>query len=94
LACIPTDYISLLENIFLAQLFYSSDRSFYGNKKSFGALIKEFAYLEKEGITICIDSKEVRIYLTLVLVLGDNLGLNSILGFQESFSAKFFLSNM
>jgi hypothetical protein len=90
LACIPTDYISLLENIFLPQLFCSSDRSFYGNKKSFGALIKEFAYLEKEGITICIDSKEVRIYLTFVLVLGDNLGLNSIIGFQKSFSAKFF----
>lgn len=29
-------------------------------------------------------------YFTLLLILGDNLGLNSILGFDESFQANYF----
>lgn len=90
LACIPTDFISLLENIFLAQLFYSSDRSCYGNKKTFNNIIKEFEFLEREGITITVNDKQTKVYFTMVALLGDNLGLNSLLGFQESFSSSFF----
>lgn len=90
LACIPVDYVSLLENIFLAELFYSSDRTYYGNERCFANLMKELDFLEKEGITIIVDSKELKVYFTLVLVLGDNLGLNSVLGFHESFSSTFF----
>jgi len=56
----------------------------------FSALIKELVSLQEEGIMICIDGKEIKIYFSLGLVLGDNLGLNSILGFVESFSANFY----
>lgn len=37
-----------------------------------------------------IDSTELTIYFALGLVLGDNLGLNSILGYVSSFSANFY----
>lgn len=48
-------------------------------------------YLETEGITVQISSeKNVQVYFTLLLILGDNLGLNSILGFNESFQSNYF----
>ncbi|KAB0790200.1 hypothetical protein PPYR_15466, partial [Photinus pyralis] len=82
LACIPPEYSSILENVFLAQLFYSKDRTTVGNGKIFSKLLEEFKYLEEYGIEVHISSKR---YL-----LGDNLGLNSILGFNESFNANYF----
>lgn len=87
---IPPQYSSLLENILLGQLFYSSDRTAYGNSKIFSKLIQELQYLETEGITINIGSKEYKVYFTLLLILGDNVGLNSILGYNESFQAEYF----
>lgn len=89
LACIPQEYASLLENIFLAQLFYSHDRQTFGNKKVFKDLINDLLFLENEGLTIHIESKPHQIFFTLFLILGDNLGLNSILGFTESFNADY-----
>lgn len=53
LACIPPEFSSSLENIFLAQLFFSSDRETFGNRQVFSKLIEELLFLEKEGITIC-----------------------------------------
>lgn len=90
LACIPPEYLSLLENIFVAQLFYASDRKEYGNNKIFQHLINEFIFLENNGIEITIDNQHKRVYFKLVLVVGDNLGMNSVLGFEESFNAHYF----
>lgn len=91
LACMPFEFASLLENIFLAQLFYSCDRNMYGNQKIFNKLIEELIHLEQEGISIILpDGKEQRIFFTLFLILGDNLGLNSVLGFTESFNSENF----
>lgn len=90
LACIPPNFSSVLDNIFLGQLFYSSDRNCYGNKSIFSKIIEEFQYLEKHGISIKVGSQDFQVYFCLALVLGDNLGLNSIMGFQESFQSNHF----
>lgn len=90
LSCLPPEYASLLENIFLAQLSYTSDREFHGNKKVFSNLIDELKYLEEVGLKIKINNEEKQIYLPLILIMGDNLGLNSLLGFAESFNAHYF----
>lgn len=90
LVCMPPEYASLLENILLAQLFYSKDRVLVGNQKIFSKLIEEFCYLHEHGIDINVNSKTVPVYFTVILILGDNLGLNSILGFNESFNAQYF----
>lgn len=90
LASIPPKYCSLLENIFLVQLFFASDRSTYGNEITFRNLINELKYLETEGISIEINGQKERVYFVLFLLLGDNLGLNSLLGFVESFSAEHY----
>lgn len=91
LASIPVQYASLLENIFSTQLNFSTDRAQYGNKKVFYKIIQELKYLEIEGIEIQTSSgKKVQVYFTLLLILGDNLGLNSILGCHESFRSNYF----
>lgn len=91
LASILVQYAFLLENIFLTQLNFSTDQMQYGNKKIFYKIIQELKYLETEGIGIQTSSrKNVQVYFTLLLILGDNLGLNSILGFNESFRSNYF----
>lgn len=90
-ASIPVKYASLLENIFLTQLSFSADRTEFGNKSIFNKIIQELKYLETEGIEIQTSSgKKIHVYFTLLLILGDNLGLNSILGFHESFQSNYF----
>lgn len=37
-----------------------------------------------------INNEVIRVYFPLLLIAGDNLGLNSLLGFSESFSADYF----
>lgn len=90
LACTPPQYASLLDNILLAQLFFSSDRTSYGNLKVFSKLIDELKFLEQEGITVCTADGDRHVYFVLFLILGDNLGLNSILGFTEGFNSDFY----
>lgn len=89
IAGIPTAYASSLENIFLGELLYSTDREIFGNKMSFTPIINELKYLENFGITICVDDKEYQIVFSLLALLGDNLGLNDLLGYNKSFAANF-----
>lgn len=88
IATIPPEFSSRLENIFIACLFHSSDRSYFGNKTVLNPLIKEFSDLEINGIYIQ-ETKE-HVYFAVSLVLGDNLGIHSLLGLTESFSSNYF----
>lgn len=85
--CFPPEVGSLLENIFVAALFYSGDRVEFQNHSTFSEIIKELNFLQSEGVSIDTGCGYQRVYFALGLVLGDNLGLNQILGFQEGFSA-------
>jgi len=89
---IPPEYLSSLENIFIAYLFHSEDRGIQkvNNHIMFNALIKELIDLHENGISVTVNLNTYQIYFALGLVLGDNLGLNSILGFTESFSANHY----
>lgn len=82
----PPKYSSRLENIFLWGLFYSSDRVTFSNKNVFQPFVNELKYLESEGVLI----NGKRIYFIAPLLLGDNLGINSITGMTESFSSIYF----
>ncbi|XP_071632320.1 uncharacterized protein [Temnothorax longispinosus] len=87
---IPLKYSSKLENIFLWGLFHSSDRVTFGNNIVFRPFINELLHLETEGITINTDEGLKQIYFIAPFLLGDNLGINSLIGFQESFSSTYF----
>lgn len=69
---------------------HSHNRSQFGNEHSFHRVIKELEYLSKTGISIQVDGKIYQIYFATMALIGDNLGLNSLLGFSESFTAEFF----
>jgi len=89
LPCLPPELASSLENIFLIQLFKSNDRQEFGNQVIFAELISELNFIENVGIDILYNGEMYRVFFSLGLILGDNLGLHSILGFTESFIARF-----
>ena len=87
---LPPEYQSTIDNILLALLYKTSYRKEFGDEKVFAPLIAELAKLEKEGIIISSPSGPTRVYFVLGLLLGDNKGLNSLLGFVECFVANYF----
>ncbi|XP_047995688.1 uncharacterized protein LOC125233664 isoform X1 [Leguminivora glycinivorella] len=86
---LPLQYLSLLENILVASLFNTSLKK-YGKDSLFHLLISELKNLETEGINIVIESKTQKVHFILGLIIGDNLGLNYLLGFSQSFSSNFY----
>ncbi|XP_011879293.1 PREDICTED: uncharacterized protein LOC105568321, partial [Vollenhovia emeryi] len=88
IACVPQDYASKLENIFLASLFLS-DCKVHGNMNLFRPVIQELIHLEKNGLIVKTNSGEKQIYFSLCLLLGDNLGIHSICGLAEGFNANY-----
>jgi hypothetical protein len=90
LKCLPPKFNSELENIFLSLIFCSSDRAEFGNDEVFDVLIDEIKYLQNVGITVNVMGQEHHVFFKMVQLFGDNLGLNSILGYTESFSANYY----
>jgi hypothetical protein len=87
--CLPSWRCSVLSNIFLTLLFHSSDRSQFGNRVVFQPVINELNYLASEGIQFNVPGYHGLIYFELALIIGDNLGIHSITGFLECFSANY-----
>lgn len=71
IAVLPHQCVALLENTFLIQFIYLSDRTRFGNGKCFGKIIEEIKFLSNTGIVIC-DTKgcETRVYFAVVALLG------------------------
>lgn len=86
----PQFLLSKLKFIFKASFIDSKDLKRVGNEHMLHQLVDELIYLEEHGIEICTSEGPITIYLVLGLILGDNLGLNTILGYNRSFNAKHF----
>lgn len=56
----------------------------------FKKLIEELNFPRNTGIKVKINNKIITIKFQLILILGDNLGLNGILGFVEYFKGNNF----
>jgi hypothetical protein len=87
---LPIEWLSSLKKIFVAMIFEAKLNSEFGNQSCLTELTDVVKKLELNGITINVDGSEYQVYFVLGLILGDNLGLNCILGFARSFSAIFF----
>nr|XP_018908747.1 PREDICTED: uncharacterized protein LOC109038217 [Bemisia tabaci] len=87
-ACLPPNKRSRLDHIFPVLITKASNRKFFGNALTFKPVIDELDELLKKGITVKISGNEEKISLRLPLLLGDNLGLNTICGFTENFSTS------
>lgn len=91
LAWVLPQFSSSLENIFLASISHSEDRSYFGNRAVFQSIIQELKRLEKQGIQVKVDNHQVRIvYFRLIAIIGENLALNYILGFNERFNSNYY----
>ena len=90
IACLPPHIASQLSSILLTMLMHTEDKKLCSNKKVFQKLIEELNFLSSSGINISVNGIQRNIKFQLTLILGDNLGLNSILGFVESFKASHF----
>ncbi|KAJ8678885.1 hypothetical protein QAD02_017989 [Eretmocerus hayati] len=86
---IPPRFASQLENILLVQLHKYSDHKQLGNKIIFRQVIRQLRALEKSGIDINVNNQNRKVYFVLPFIAGDNLGLNTILGFSPSFSSDY-----
>lgn len=84
--CFPPNFASKLQSIIVTDIFLSSDRKECSNKETFKQLIKELISLRNNGFEIFVNGKRHKIYAITALIIGDFLGLNSILGFTSSFS--------
>jgi len=87
LAYLPPELFPLIDNIFLISLFKTDDLNTFGNEIIFKDLISELNFLESSGIDITVNEKNYTLYFSLGLIVGDNLGLHTILGFVQSFVA-------
>jgi len=89
LPCLPPELSSSINYIFLAGLFKSFDRTEFGNVAIFKHIVDQLNFLENIGIVINIKGSLYRVFFSLGLILGDNLGVHSVLGFTESFVAQY-----
>lgn len=76
---------SSLKTIFITALWNSKYVKFLGNYRIFVNLINEINDLENNRIELNFSSNTVKIYFSFGLAVGDNLGVNSVLGFSKSF---------
>lgn len=90
--CLPVHMQSKISHIYAAMLFYTEDRKFkkFGNSRVLAPLIDELNKLQNVGIELTSHSRFNLIKLIPMFITGDNLGMNSILGFVECFVANYF----
>jgi len=86
----PLSDQSKLCNIFIAALLKSVDMKQFGNDLCLQTLIHELNKIEVDGIFISTKEGLKKVHFVLGLLVGDNLGLNTILEFSKSFSANYF----
>lgn len=84
---LPPKFSSRLMNIHLIALLHAQDVKKYGFDPILEPLIRDIKILESDGIELPISTS--RVYGTICQVIGDNLGMHSILGFTESFSGHY-----
>lgn len=75
--------------IYLAAVFKGKDYKEFVNEKCLFGLVRELNKLEQNGIEIQTSEGKKTVFFVLGLVLGNNLGLNTVLGFVSSFLAIF-----
>ncbi|XP_055701281.1 uncharacterized protein LOC129802993 [Phlebotomus papatasi] len=87
---IPDFLVSKLKNIFVAGFIKHRDLNEYGINKMLRGLVEILVKIEQEGTTITANNTTYHVHFVLGQILGDNLGLNQILGYTTAFNANHF----
>lgn len=88
--CFVREVKSSLNYVFLAYLTHSFNLKYFNLKTVFKDLIAELNYLAETGITVTLENHNIRIFFQFCALCGDNLGLNTLGGFCQSFSKSEF----
>ncbi|XP_058798086.1 uncharacterized protein LOC131668172 [Phymastichus coffea] len=86
---IPPEFASHLQNIFLLQICKSEFKKIVKHSKLFHPAVRQILDLQKNGITINVSGRNIKVYFDIFNISGDNLELHTLLGFNESFNSKF-----
>ncbi|KAK3911554.1 Arabinolytic transcriptional activator araR [Frankliniella fusca] len=81
--CLPQHLLSQLEYVFVAAVFLT-DHQKRRNSETFRCVLNDLKKLETEGVEITGGLLTLRIFFAVVLIIGDNKGVNGITGFTES----------
>lgn len=90
LGCLPPRIASKLDCIFFHSLIKANEKKISTNKYTFQQIIKELKFLQKYSIFVNDGNTKHVVKFQLITVLGDNAGLNEILGFVKSFKRDYF----
>lgn len=85
---LPPKFNSVLMNIHLISLFHAQDLHKYGLDAVLEPLMRDLKNLESQGLSLPFSDEPV--FGTISQIIGDNLGMHTILGFNESFSSHYF----
>lgn len=85
---LPPKFNSVLMNIQLVSLFHAQDLHKYGFDVKLELLINDMKKLESQGLSLPFSDEQI--YGTISHITGDNLGMHTILGLNESFSSRHF----
>ena len=85
---LPLHLVAKLSNILISSIFYTKHRKVFVTLAVFQRTIDDINDLCTNGVEINVNGQTRQIFFKCVMILGDNLGLNCICGFTESFSAK------
>lgn len=89
IANVPPKYRSTLTNMFLLMLYTSSDAKMYGYEPLLAQFIVDMNSLSTDGLDIRTEHFDGNIKVGIAQVVGDNLGIHSLFGFAEGFTANY-----
>ncbi len=86
--CLPPMLLSSLSSCFLLAVYKSDDAKTYGIDSVLQRITDDIMDLEVRGLLIDTPEFCGTVKISVAQVCGDNLGLNSLLGYSESFTAN------
>ncbi|XP_075155529.1 uncharacterized protein LOC142228878 [Haematobia irritans] len=86
---IPKHLLSQLQFIFTAAFVSTKNLKECGNESSFHSFVEDLKQLEL-GIDLIVNGSVQKVHFILGLVVGDNLAVNSIVGYVQSFNAMHY----
>lgn len=90
LPTIPSHFLSRLSCIFVAGFIKASDISERGPSKALCDLVDIMVELEQKGIELTVEDEKIKVYFVLMGILGDNLGMNLLMGYVTSFNSLLY----
>lgn len=88
--CLHPKYQAKLDNILLVALAKSTLVSKYGLDSIFSPIVRDLETLSVSGINVECEGYKGTVKPKLFQIIGDNLAMNTVLGYAGSFTANYF----